>query len=110
MTKSALAYPDPWNVSWNEPCGIVVQCVRSERSARGVCAGSALGAGDSSGLLLIRGFWVRAPGAPLTLTCGYSRRDACGPGPAWNDSFRCFNAHGAHIALLVHTHSDRLHW
>jgi len=48
VTKSAPAHPDPRNVSWNEYRGIAVRCVLSGRSHRGVCAGSALGAGQRS--------------------------------------------------------------
>ena len=64
--------------------------------------------GRFSGLLLIRGFRVRAPDAPPTLTCRNSSRLTCRGGLAWNDSIRCFNAHSAPNAHLLRTDSNRV--
>ena len=63
---------------------------------------------QSSGLLLIRGFRVRAPDAPPVVTCRHSSRLTCRGGLAWNDSIRCFNAHSAPNGHLLRTDSNRV--
>ncbi len=58
-----------WNDSWNQ----------FRRSHRATCAFRAY----SRAIALIRGFWVRAPGAPPTLSCPYAIRCVHGGFPVW---------------------------
>ena len=86
---------------WNSQCSLCFP-----RICRGTSV-QAVRSGQCSGLLLIRGFRVGAPGAPPALNCrNCSGRARC-HGSAWNDTVRRFDSLSAHGARPPHTHSDR---